>query len=40
MVAALSVCTATAFLYECHNSGTSGAIRLGIAALKPVYRLA
>jgi hypothetical protein len=26
-------------MYECHNTGTSGAIRLGIAALKPVYAL-
>lgn len=32
----LGACDATAFPYECSNTGTSGAIRLGIAALKPV----
>lgn len=32
----LAGCTATAFPYECHNTGTSGAIRLGVAARKPV----
>lgn len=32
----LAACDATAFPYECHNTGTSGAIRLGIAARKPV----
>lgn len=32
----LAGCDATAFPYECANTGTSGAIRLGIAALKPV----
>lgn len=35
----LAGCTATAFPYECQNNGTSGAIRLGIAALKPVIAL-
>ncbi len=29
-------CTATAFLYSCANTGTSGAIRQGIAARRPV----
>jgi hypothetical protein len=32
----LGECEATAFCYNCHNSGTSGAIRQGIAARKPV----
>lgn len=32
----LGECDATAFLYNCHNTGTSGAIRQGIAARKPV----
>ena len=32
----LSQCDATAFLYNTHNTGTSGAIRQGIAARKPV----
>jgi hypothetical protein len=32
----LSACDATCFAYECANSGTSGAIRLGLAARKPV----
>jgi hypothetical protein len=36
MVAYLSTCDATCFAYECANSGTSGAIRLGLAARKPV----
>jgi hypothetical protein len=36
IVAGLAGCDATAFPYECANSGTSGAIRLGIAARKPV----
>lgn len=36
MVAMLAGCDATAFLYSCANSGTSGAIRLGIAAGKPL----
>jgi hypothetical protein len=36
LVAELARCDATAFLYQCANSGTSGAIRLGIAAGKPV----
>lgn len=35
-VAALEACDATAFLYTCANSGTSGAIRLGIAAGRPL----
>lgn len=33
----LAGCDATAFPYECANTGTSGAIRLGIAALRPVF---
>ena len=36
VVSALSGCDATAFLYTCANTGTSGAIRQGIAARKPV----
>jgi len=32
----LAACDATAFPYECANTGTSGAIRLGIGARKPV----
>lgn len=36
VVGRLSGCDATAFLYNCHNTGTSGAIRQGIAARKPV----
>jgi len=40
VVGRLAGCTATAFMYECHNTGTSGAIRQGIAARKPVYALA
>lgn len=36
IVAGLSECDATAFLYVTHNTGTSGAIRLGIAAKKPL----
>lgn len=36
VVRELSDCDATAFLYNCHNTGTSGAIRQGIAARKPV----
>ena len=35
-IAALEQCDATAFLYSCANSGTSGAIRLGIAAGRPL----
>ncbi len=35
----LSACDATAFLYTCHNTGTSGAVRQGIAARRPVYAL-
>lgn len=38
-VAALESCDATAFLYTCANSGTSGAIRLGIAAGRPLLAL-
>jgi hypothetical protein len=33
---ALAGCDATAFLHACANTGTSGAIRQGLAALKPV----
>ena len=36
VVSMLSGCDATAFLYNTHNTGTSGAIRQGIAARKPV----
>lgn len=39
IVERLAACTATAFMYECANTGTSGAIRLGIAARKPVFAL-
>jgi glycosyltransferase involved in cell wall biosynthesis len=39
VVSRLASCTATAFMYECYNTGTSGAIRQGIAARKPVYAL-
>lgn len=39
VVAYLSGCTATAFMYTCANTGTSGAIRQGIAARRPVYAL-
>lgn len=35
----LAGCDATAWMYECANTGTSGAIRLGIAARKPVIAL-
>lgn len=35
----LAGCDATAFLYSCANTGTSGAIRQGIAARKPVLAL-
>jgi glycosyltransferase involved in cell wall biosynthesis len=35
-IAKLSACDATAFLYTCANSGTSGAIRQGITAGKPL----
>lgn len=35
-VSYLTGCDATAFCYECANTGTSGAIRMGIAARKPV----
>jgi hypothetical protein len=36
IVEVLAGCTATAFLYSTGNSGTSGAIRLGIAARRPM----
>lgn len=36
IVSALSGCDATAFLYTCHNTGTSGAVRMGMAARKPM----
>jgi hypothetical protein len=36
IVSYLAGCDATIFAYECANSGTSGAIRLGLAARKPV----
>jgi hypothetical protein len=36
IVSLLSGCDATIFAYECANTGTSGAIRLGLAARKPV----
>ncbi len=36
VVAALAGCDATAFLYLCANTGTSAAIRLGIAARRPM----
>jgi len=36
----LAGCDLTAFMYECSNNGTSGAIRQGIAARKPVVALA
>lgn len=35
----LAGCDATAFMYECANTGTSAAIRQGIAARKPVIAL-
>lgn len=35
IVSYLSGCDATCWAYECANSGTSGAIRLGLAARKP-----
>jgi hypothetical protein len=40
VVAYLAGCDATAFLYSCANTGTSGAIRQGIAARKPVLAAA
>lgn len=36
VVGMLGSCTATAFLYTTGNSGTSGAIRMGIAARRPL----
>jgi len=36
----LTGCDATAFLYVNHNTGTSGAIRMGLAARKPVLAIA
>lgn len=38
-IAMLAGCDATAFLYVCNNAGTSGAIRMGVAARKPVIAL-
>lgn len=35
----LAGCDATIFMYECQNTGTSGAIRQGLAARKPVIAL-
>lgn len=35
----LAGCDATAWMYECANTGTSGAIRQGLAARKPVIAL-
>lgn len=40
VVAGLHRCTANAFMYTCANTGTSAAIRWGIAAGKPVVALA
>lgn len=40
VVGMLSSCTATAFLYCTGNSGTSGAIRMGIGARRPVIAYA
>lgn len=40
VVSYLTGCDATAFLYNCANTGTSGAIRQGIAARKPVVAFA
>lgn len=40
VVAYLGGCDATAFMYTCANTGTSGAIRQGIAARKPVIAAA
>lgn len=37
VVSYLAGCDATAFLYMCANTGTSGAIRQGITARKPVF---
>jgi len=37
LVAYLSGCDATAVMYRCANSGTSGAIRLCMAARKPLF---
>lgn len=39
IVPRLAGCDATAFLYSCANTGTSGAIRQGIAARKPLLAL-
>jgi hypothetical protein len=36
IVAWLTACDATCWAYQCANTGTSGAIRLGLAARKPV----
>ncbi len=40
LVSHLTGCDATAFCYACANSGTSGAIRLGLAARKPLIAFA
>lgn len=40
VVSYLGMCDATAFLYMCANTGTSGAIRQGIAARKPILATA
>lgn len=37
IVSALAACDATAVMYRCANSGTSGAIRLCLAARKPLF---
>ena len=39
VVSILSTCDATAFLYVCNANGTSGAIRQGIAARRPVVAI-
>lgn len=36
LVSFLAGCDATCFIHQCANAGTSGAIRLGLAARKPV----
>lgn len=39
VVARLTGCDATVFVHQCANTGTSGTIRLGIAARKPVIAM-
>ncbi len=39
MLRLLSSAEATAFLYTCHNAGTSGAIRQGLAAGRPLLAM-